>query len=116
MLPYSEDQAWAIATITSGGWIAYQPSASVYHSHNDSYHRYYRLVYEQFRIENYLGPKQDPPLGRRQCLRITASFVKSYVGQCVRYGSLNGLHWDLFRVRLVTLFALYNAGKDGWVA
>jgi rhamnosyltransferase len=47
MLTGCEDQEWAIAMLTKGFKIIYEPSAAVYHSHNEPLQKVYQRTYRE---------------------------------------------------------------------
>lgn len=46
-LPYSEDLAWARERLSAGRRIVYEPSAAVYHSHNETFDELYSRFYNE---------------------------------------------------------------------
>ena len=55
-MPACEDQLWARQIAHLGYWIAYEPQAEVYHSHNEGLHKVYRR-----RAREELGWRQILP-------------------------------------------------------
>lgn len=47
-LPYAEDRAWAIAMLSQGYTIVYEPEAAVYHSHNEPLIKVYQRTQLEF--------------------------------------------------------------------
>ncbi|WP_013334580.1 glycosyltransferase family 2 protein [Gloeothece verrucosa] len=47
ILPACEDREWAVTMLKMGYKIIYEPSAAVYHSHNESLLKVYRRIYKE---------------------------------------------------------------------
>lgn len=114
-LEYCEDWSWAKAVIASGGRIAYQPSAAVYHSHADTFRNYFVRVYWEGKASRKIDPVSHPLLGRRECWRLLKNFFLIYLRRCLLEQSLGGLHWDICRFRVVNTLATYKGRKDARV-
>lgn len=59
-LPACEDQDWAHRVVALGHWIAYEPQAAVYHSHNESPWQVYRRRAREERGWRRLYPARRP--------------------------------------------------------
>ena len=114
-LPFCEDWHWAIAMIQSGGWIAYHPTAVVYHSHADTFRNYFIRTYKQAMAERIIDPSSFPLLGKRESLRRVKNLFVAYAKSSVRLRALVGPHWDLCRVRVVRTLSAYKGRKDARV-
>lgn len=53
-LSYAEDQAWAVQILEQGYTIIYEPQATVYHSHNESFGQVYVRSYKEYRAYKQL--------------------------------------------------------------
>lgn len=108
----SEDWYWAKAAIGAGGWIAYQPSAKVYHSHADTFRDYFVRFYREVKGARAVDPLSNPLISRQECMRKVKDLWAGYLHDSIRRRSLNGLHWDLLRTRAVRALAAYKGRKD----
>ncbi len=70
-LPGLEDAAWARYWVTQGRHVVYEPSAGVYHIHQEAWpqvsHRYYREAVAHRRLELY-GPADLPRVFAREAI------------------------------------------------
>ena len=114
-LEYCEDWSWAKAVIASGGWIAYQPSAAVYHSHADTFRNFFVRAYCEGKASRKIDPVSHPLFGRRACWRLLKNFFLIYLRHCLLEQSLRGLHWDICRFRVVNTLATYKGRIDARV-
>ena len=110
-LPCGEDQYWTKNAITSGGWIAYQPSAAVYHSHPDTYRRYFARRCNEERGAQSTDPSRCSPMGRGVLLKRLKKLLVNYMCETTRHKSFVGQHWDKLRFDVVRSLAVYKGRK-----
>jgi glycosyltransferase involved in cell wall biosynthesis len=108
----AEDVDWAQKIIAIGGWIAYQPTASVYHSHADTYRRYYIRQYREEQSFRKIDPIHYPIITKKALIRRIAELVKEYIDGIIQHKSIIGSHWDAFRKRFVQLIATFKGRRD----
>jgi rhamnosyltransferase len=111
-LEYCEDWGWARAVITSGGRIAYQPAAAVYHSHAGNFRNYFVRAYCEGKASRKIDPISHPLVRRRECWRTVINLFFVYLRRCLIEQSLRGLHWDICRFRVINTVATYKGRKD----
>jgi len=111
-LPASEDQLWSKTVIDSGGRIAYQPTAAVYHSHPDTFERFFRRRYHEEYAGRLIDPSRYPLMATAVCLRSLKGLLVSHVHNTFLYRSMFGAHWDEFRFKLVNVLAAYKGRRD----
>lgn len=109
-LPGCEDGAWAREVQSCGGWIAYQPEASVYHSHPDSAFDFFRRVC----AEEHAGHLIDPEGFPIQTLGVAAAnawaHCRHYVRNVRATGTFTGMHFDRLHTDLLCATSTY-AGR-----
>jgi rhamnosyltransferase len=66
-LPYAEDQKWAKEVQKHGFVVAYQPSAAVYHSHNENLIKVYRRSLHEAIALTQMGVMKVQSLGEFIC-------------------------------------------------
>ncbi len=107
---FAEDQIWAHEMLSQGHSIAYEPGAIVYHSHPDSYRRYYQRTYagESAMVVQGLATDQRD---FKAWLKNQFAYLWEYAYSIYDLNSLMGIHWDLLRLKTVANWAWYRAGK-----
>jgi GT2 family glycosyltransferase len=105
----SEDQIWAKHILDAGYQIAYQPKSVVYHSHTDSFTRYYNRIVKEFielRAYGLLERERTFRTWLSRQWKITRNFLSS-----IKHNrKVKSFHWDTFRVESVANWAWYRAG------
>lgn len=115
-MPACEDWLWAKSVIQAGGWIAYQPSAVVYHSHSDTFKMYLVRHYREEIGFRLVDPDKYPVISRRQCLQMVKRAVLNYWSISLKDGKLYGLHWNQLIIDLIRAVAAYKGRKDARIA
>lgn len=107
---FAEDQIWTREMLARGYAIAYEPAAAVYHSHPDSYRRYYYRTLAgqlEFVRQGLSSGKRDFRDWLKRQWQNTLDYARGVRHTC----SLRGIHWDTFRLNTVANWAWYRAGK-----
>lgn len=111
-LSYAEDRHWAMAVIRSGGRLAYEPQAAVYHSHADTYIHHFVRRYNEVKSFRIADPSRFLIIGKCELLRRIMILIGTYARESARAKSLVGLHSDKLVAYIVRLLATYKAGRD----
>ena len=110
-----EDWHWAKVAIASGGSIAYQPAAAVYHSHPDNYHSYFVRLRREASGARETDPISHPQLGLGEYWSLLKHAFLAYLRLSQQQRSLRDIHWDVFRYHFVATIATYKGRKDARV-
>jgi rhamnosyltransferase len=108
---FGEDQIWSREILKRGFLIAYQPQATVYHSHPDSFSEFYRrqlACEKEFRRQGF--SESDRRL--RRLVGRQWNVLRRFLADVARSRSIRGIHWDAFRTEIVSNWAWYRAGRD----
>ncbi len=101
----AEDWDWAARQIADGRLIAYRATAAVSHSHAESFKSYYRRRCNDVRGARAVDPESYPPFGSLRLIGKIGFSMAQYLRQPLRRRSVAGLHWDSFRVQIISLLA-----------
>jgi rhamnosyltransferase len=111
-LPGSEDWKWAKTMIENGSWLAYQPTARVYHSHPDTFKSFFTRRYNEEKASMHSFPETRQFVSKRKTVIKILAQGHIYLREIIKKRALNGFHFDSFCVNTIQILATYWGRKD----
>lgn len=111
-MSYCEDWEWCRNAIRAGSYLAYQPGASVYHSHPESYFEYFRRFTNQVRAERSLDPFRYSRMNLSKCITHIGKHTLKFVRDWKRNGPCASHNFDLYRLNILQTYAIRKSEKN----